>query len=315
MFSASLEIVLAIAYREAVSRRHAYVTLEHLLYALAYDPDGERILVACGADLAAAAPRSERVSRRIDTPAARAARSGSPSRRRRSAACCRPRCCTCRARSGRKCRPATSAPPFSSSRRPRRRACSPSRASRGSTCSSTSRTGSRRRRPSAARLPDANEGDQPRRPAAATRARRPSRDPLGAYCVNLTERARQRPARSADRPGRRAAAHDRSPLPPPQEQSGVRRRGRRRQDRDGRRARHAAARRRCAGRAEGRRSLLARHRRAARRHALPRRFRGALQGGDQGARGQAEARFSSSTRSIRRSAPARSPAARWISRR
>ena len=51
MFSASLEIVLAIAYREAVSRRHGYVTLEHLLYALAYDPDGERILVACGADL------------------------------------------------------------------------------------------------------------------------------------------------------------------------------------------------------------------------------------------------------------------------
>jgi len=51
MFSASLEIVLAIAYREAVSRRHAYVTLEHLLYALAYDPDGERILLACGADL------------------------------------------------------------------------------------------------------------------------------------------------------------------------------------------------------------------------------------------------------------------------
>src|ERR1700686_4149716 len=51
MFSASLEIVLALAYREAVSRRHAYVTLEHLLYALAYDPDGERILIACGADL------------------------------------------------------------------------------------------------------------------------------------------------------------------------------------------------------------------------------------------------------------------------
>src|SRR5204863_2252519 len=51
MFSASLVIVLAIAYREAVSRRHAYVTLEHLLYALAYDPDGERILIACGADL------------------------------------------------------------------------------------------------------------------------------------------------------------------------------------------------------------------------------------------------------------------------
>ena len=52
MFSASLEIVLTLAYREAVSRRHAYLTLEHLLYALAHDPEGERILKGCGADLA-----------------------------------------------------------------------------------------------------------------------------------------------------------------------------------------------------------------------------------------------------------------------
>jgi ATP-dependent Clp protease ATP-binding subunit ClpA len=51
VFSASLEIVLTIAFREAVSRRHAYLTLEHLLYALAHDPEGERILKACGADL------------------------------------------------------------------------------------------------------------------------------------------------------------------------------------------------------------------------------------------------------------------------
>src|SRR5262245_58450044 len=51
MFSASVEIVLTIAYREAVARRHAYVTLEHLLYALAHDDEGERILAACGADL------------------------------------------------------------------------------------------------------------------------------------------------------------------------------------------------------------------------------------------------------------------------
>ena len=53
MFSPALEIVLNIAFREAVSRRHAYLTLEHLLYALAHDPDGERILAACGADLPA----------------------------------------------------------------------------------------------------------------------------------------------------------------------------------------------------------------------------------------------------------------------
>ena len=43
--------MLAIAYREAVSRRHAYLTLEHLLFALAHDQEGERILTACGADL------------------------------------------------------------------------------------------------------------------------------------------------------------------------------------------------------------------------------------------------------------------------
>ena len=51
MFSPSVEVVLHIAFREAVSRRHAYLTLEHLLYGFAHDPDGERILGACGADL------------------------------------------------------------------------------------------------------------------------------------------------------------------------------------------------------------------------------------------------------------------------
>src|SRR6185436_6834392 len=51
MFSTAVEVVLHIAFREAVSRRHAYLTLEHLLYAMAHDPDGERILGACGVDL------------------------------------------------------------------------------------------------------------------------------------------------------------------------------------------------------------------------------------------------------------------------
>jgi len=51
VFSAALEVVLTIAYREAVSRRHAYLTLEHLLFALAHDREGERILAGCGADL------------------------------------------------------------------------------------------------------------------------------------------------------------------------------------------------------------------------------------------------------------------------
>jgi ATP-dependent Clp protease ATP-binding subunit ClpA len=51
MFSTAVEVVLHIAFRDAVSRRPAYLTLEHLLYAVAHDPDGERVLGACGADL------------------------------------------------------------------------------------------------------------------------------------------------------------------------------------------------------------------------------------------------------------------------
>jgi ATP-dependent Clp protease ATP-binding subunit ClpA len=51
MFSPSHEVILTVAYREAAARRHTHLTLEHLLYALAHDPDGERILAACGADL------------------------------------------------------------------------------------------------------------------------------------------------------------------------------------------------------------------------------------------------------------------------
>jgi ATP-dependent Clp protease ATP-binding subunit ClpA len=51
MFSAAVELLLNVAWREATSRRHAHLTLEHLLYVLAHDVEGERILTACGADL------------------------------------------------------------------------------------------------------------------------------------------------------------------------------------------------------------------------------------------------------------------------
>src|SRR4029078_275091 len=50
VFSPALEVILTVAYREAAARRHTHLTLEHLLYALAHDPDGDRILAACGAD-------------------------------------------------------------------------------------------------------------------------------------------------------------------------------------------------------------------------------------------------------------------------
>jgi ATP-dependent Clp protease ATP-binding subunit ClpA len=51
VFTTNLEKVLGIAYREAASRRHVHLTLEHLLFAVAHDPQGETILVACGVDL------------------------------------------------------------------------------------------------------------------------------------------------------------------------------------------------------------------------------------------------------------------------
>jgi ATP-dependent Clp protease ATP-binding subunit ClpA len=51
MLSASLERVLTVAAREAMSRRHAHLTLEHLLFAAAHDPEGESILQGAGADV------------------------------------------------------------------------------------------------------------------------------------------------------------------------------------------------------------------------------------------------------------------------
>ncbi len=51
MFSTAVEIVLGLALQEAVSRRHAHLTLEHLLFAIAHHPAGEEILRACAVDL------------------------------------------------------------------------------------------------------------------------------------------------------------------------------------------------------------------------------------------------------------------------
>jgi ATP-dependent Clp protease ATP-binding subunit ClpA len=53
MFSANVEMVLHVAYREADSRKHAFLTLEHLLFAIVHDPRGEAILLSCGADVPA----------------------------------------------------------------------------------------------------------------------------------------------------------------------------------------------------------------------------------------------------------------------
>jgi ATP-dependent Clp protease ATP-binding subunit ClpA len=52
MLSKELEETLGLAVDEAVKRRHEYVTLEHLLYALIGDSVGRNVLQNCGADLA-----------------------------------------------------------------------------------------------------------------------------------------------------------------------------------------------------------------------------------------------------------------------
>jgi ATP-dependent Clp protease ATP-binding subunit ClpA len=48
-----LQLTIQAAFREAVSRRHAYVTVEHLLFALLHDERGKEVLRHCGADTAA----------------------------------------------------------------------------------------------------------------------------------------------------------------------------------------------------------------------------------------------------------------------
>ena len=50
MLSRDVELSLAAAFREAEVRRHEFVTLEHLLYALLHNDDGAAIVGACGGE-------------------------------------------------------------------------------------------------------------------------------------------------------------------------------------------------------------------------------------------------------------------------
>src|SRR5260221_4871938 len=60
MFSRTVERVLNSAAREAVSRRHAHLTLEHLLFAIVNEASGDKILRAAGAD-------TEKIKADLDT--------------------------------------------------------------------------------------------------------------------------------------------------------------------------------------------------------------------------------------------------------
>ena len=48
-----LQLTLQAAFREAMARRHAFLTVEHLLFALLHDARGAEVLRHCGGDLAA----------------------------------------------------------------------------------------------------------------------------------------------------------------------------------------------------------------------------------------------------------------------
>ena len=50
MLSRDVELSVAAAFREAEIRRHEFVTLEHLLYALLHNDDGAAIIAACGGE-------------------------------------------------------------------------------------------------------------------------------------------------------------------------------------------------------------------------------------------------------------------------
>ncbi|MBP9947178.1 MAG: ATP-dependent Clp protease ATP-binding subunit ClpA, partial [Vicinamibacteria bacterium] len=51
MFTPALERILVIAAQGAQDRRHAHLTTEHVLLAIAHDPVGRRILHGSGVDV------------------------------------------------------------------------------------------------------------------------------------------------------------------------------------------------------------------------------------------------------------------------
>ena len=51
MISRELQVTLQLAMTEAVNRRHEFVCLEHLLFAMLHDVTTTTILKSCGADL------------------------------------------------------------------------------------------------------------------------------------------------------------------------------------------------------------------------------------------------------------------------
>ena len=309
MFSRTVERVLNAAAREAVSRRHAHLTLEHLLFAVANEVSGEKILRAAGADTDApargAGPLPGRQRRALPSGSKRAPEQTLAFRRVLQTA-------VLHVQSAGKTEADVGDILAALLAQPRSHAVD-------------LLTGQ-----GVTRLDILNyisHGDQPTRRARRRRGRRPgrrrararrapatARDPLAAYTVNLTERARQGKLDPLIGRSDGAAARAGDPLPAPQEQPRVRGRPRAW-------ARPRSSRGWPCGCSQpdapevlkgaevfalDTGALLA-------GHALPRRLRGALQGACSPRSRSGRSRSCSSTRCTPWSARAPPPAAPWTS--
>ena len=299
-FSRSLEMALHKALSFANERDQEFATLEHLLLALADDKDAAAVMRACNVDLDKLKDRPQRIYRhRARQPRQRRRRGREADRRlparhparRHPRAVLRPRGGDRRQRA----------------RRDLRRAREPRRLFPAGPGHDPLRRGElhlARHRQAAGRGGDPSgarraRGGRPRSGRSRGGARRRQGERARRLVRQSERQGAGRKDRSADRPRARAEAHHPGALPPQQEQPALCRRSRRRQDRHRRRPRQEDRRERRAGGAGRRHHLRARHGRAARRHALSRRFRGAAEAGHQGARGARRTPSCSSTRSTR----------------
>ena len=273
MLSQELEFCLNDAFAGAREARHEFMTVEHLLLAIVDTPKVREILNSCGADTAKLKNELKQFIEQT-TPRLPAGEDRTCSRRSASSGCCSARYFTC-------------------SRAARRKSPSPMCWSRSS-AKNRSHAAYLLSMQDVSRLDVVNfiahglskaggeersEREDGGSSADAEREGDGSGNAFEKYTTNLNESAQQGQDRSAHRPQARGRAHHPDPLPPAQEQSSARRRGRRRQDRDRRGARAHDRREQGARRAARCDDLLARHGLAGRRHQVPRRFRAAPEGG------------------------------------
>ncbi len=231
VLSSELEICLNEAFQSAREARHEFMTVEHLLLAIIDTAEGPRDPARLRRRRRAAAQGTQGIHR-PDDPAAQAGRRarGSADARfpARAAACRLPRPVE---------RQEGSLGLERAGRDLQREALArrlPARAA--------GHRAARRRQLHHPRPGEARRGARgPRRGCAAGRRRARVRGQLGAGEVrHQPEQAGAgRPHRPADRAPARDRADDRDPVPAPQEQPALRRRGRRRQDRTRRRPRAA----------------------------------------------------------------------------